>query len=219
MPAWLPRVLPFALYIGLLALAPIGRDALAALGIDPRYWYWLTAGLTAVALAWALPRCPEARERASAAQLAAAALVGLVVLALWLVLRADWMLIGTPEPSFVPTEGDAILWHHAIVRVLGMATVVPLMEELFWRSFVQRRLDAPDFVALDPARVSWFALAATSVAFALEHREWLAGVLAGLAYGGLYRHQRVLAGAIVAHAVTNLGLGAWIVATRGWTLW
>lgn len=219
MPAWLPRVLPFALYIVLLACAPVGRDALAGLGVDSRYWYWLTAGLTAVALAWALPRCPEAHARPSAAQLVVALVVGLAVLVLWLVLRADWMLIGTPEASFVPMDGDAIAWHHAVVRVVGMATVVPLMEELFWRSFVQRRLDAPDFVALDPARVSWFALAATSVAFALEHREWLAGVLAGLAYGGLYRHQRVLAGALVAHAVTNLGLGVWIVATRNWVLW
>jgi membrane protease YdiL (CAAX protease family) len=42
---------------------------------------------------------------------------------------------------------------------------------------------------------------------------------AGLAYGGLYMRSGTLWSPILAHAVTNLMLGVWVVATASWSFW
>jgi hypothetical protein len=58
-----------------------------------------------------------------------------------------------------------------------------------------------------------------SALFAIEHVQWFAGLIAGLAYGWLYIRTRTLWAPIIAHAVTNAGLGAYVVVTRQWGFW
>ena len=60
---------------------------------------------------------------------------------------------------------------------------------------------------------------ASSAVFALAHTLWLAALLAGLAYAWLYRSTGTLWAAVIAHAVTNGLLGAWVVATGQWHYW
>jgi CAAX prenyl protease-like protein len=55
--------------------------------------------------------------------------------------------------------------------------------------------------------------------FGIEHNLWLAGIVAGAAYGFLYVWHRTLWSPILAHALTNGLLGAWIVYTGNWTYW
>ncbi len=93
------------------------------------------------------------------------------------------------------------------------------MEELFWRSFLSRWMEASDFRSVDPAQVRWSSVAIVSVLFGVEHQLWLAGILAGVAYGALYKWQGNLWSAILAHAVSNAVLGVWIVRTANWTYW
>ena len=106
-----------------------------------------------------------------------------------------------------------------MMRISGAALIVPPMEELFWRSLVMRWVDQRDFLACPAASVTLRALVFSSVAFGVEHPLWFAGVLAGLVYGGLYRMSGSLWVAIVAHAVTNLALGIWVVGGAHWDFW
>jgi CAAX prenyl protease-like protein len=106
-----------------------------------------------------------------------------------------------------------------VVRIFGAAAVVPVMEELFWRSFVQRWIDRQDFLLLAPADVSLRALLFASLAFGFEHGQWLAGIIAGLAYGWLYRRSGSLWPPIMAHGLTNLLLGVWVVSSGQWQFW
>ena len=106
-----------------------------------------------------------------------------------------------------------------VLRLFGFVLVVPVMEELFWRSFVMRRIDSADFMALDPRATSMMALVLTSAVFALEHREWLAGLAAGLAYGMVYRRTGNLRLCIASHASTNLTIAGWVLATGEWRHW
>lgn len=105
------------------------------------------------------------------------------------------------------------------IRLLGAAVVVPVMEELFWRSFVMRYLIDPDFHSVKIGTFSWFSFLGVAVLFGLEHHRIVAGIIAGLLYGLLLVHQQNLKGAILAHAVTNLGLGIYVVATGSWMFW
>jgi len=97
--------------------------------------------------------------------------------------------------------------------------VIPVMEELFWRSFLLRWFDQSDFMRLLPRAVSGRALLYCAIPFGLEHNFWFAGILAGLAYGWLYRHTGNLWAPILAHSLTNLLLGIWVVNTGNWQLW
>lgn len=148
-----------------------------------------------------------------------ATLVGAVVFVLWIALDQPWASLGG-SAGFDPRRADgSIDWAITLPRLAGLALVVPLMEELFWRSFLQRWIDEPQFLSVDPQRVSRRALVITAVLFALEHNLWLAGLVAGLAYGWCYQRSGNLWSPVIAHAVTNALLGAWILATASWQLW
>jgi uncharacterized protein len=212
------RSLPFGLYIVLLALEGLLPGWVP--GFDVRWLYPLKAGLVALALAVLWRHYSELKSRLSLSQLLLALAVGMVVLVLWVNLDAGWMLMGEVGKGYNPTnKAGQIDWLLVTFRVAGAALVVPLMEELFWRSFLQRWVQQPDFMTLDPAQIGLKALFIASALFAVEHLQWLAGLVAGLAYGWLYIRTRNLWAPIIAHAVTNGALGAYVVATGRWSFW
>jgi CAAX prenyl protease-like protein len=130
------------------------------------------------------------------------------------------MQIGEPTASFVPTQGDGRLdWPLIAVRWIGATALVPVMEELFWRSFLMRWLEHPQFEAVPPQRVTIKPVLLSTFAFMLVHPLWLAAIVAGAAYAGLYVRTGRLWNAVIAHAVTNGALGIWVVATGSWQFW
>ena len=53
----------------------------------------------------------------------------------------------------------------------------------------------------------------------VEDDERLAGMVAGAVYSGLYMVSKNLWSPILAHAVTNGTLAAWVLASGEWTFW
>jgi len=143
---------------------------------------------------------------------------GVVVFVLWINLGASWMTVGSAA-GFDPHTGGRIDYLLAGVRLAGAALVVPLMEELFWRSFLLRWMSSPDFQQVDPRQIGWKAGAVIAVLFGVEHSLWVAGIVAGVVYAWLYMRSRNLWSAVLAHGVTNGVLGVWIIATEQWTYW
>jgi len=146
-------------------------------------------------------------------------LCGVAVFIIWINLDQPWMKLGaTPGYSPVRADGrvDVLM---AAIRIGGAALVVPLMEEIFWRSFVMRWMVDRDFRAVNPRRITWVPLLMVSLVFGAEHELWLAGVIAGLIYGYLYVRSGSLWAPILAHAVTNGLLGAWVLAFARWEYW
>jgi hypothetical protein len=146
--------------------------------------------------------------------------VGLAVFALWIHLDAPWMTLGEAAASFRPlTASGEIDWPLVAVRWLGAALLVPLMEELFWRSFLMRWIQRPGFVSVDPTQVGLRAVLISTFLFVLVHPLWLAATLAGLAYAWLYIRTGKLWSCVIAHAVTNGALGIWVVYSGQWQFW
>jgi CAAX prenyl protease-like protein len=185
---------------------------------------WLAAArglIVGIALAWFWREYVELRRpqasRLSDWSLAVAA--GLAVFVAWIWLDQDWATVSR-SPGFDPLHEDGRLnWPLALLRLAGLAIVVPVMEELFWRSFLLRWIERHDFLDVTPRSVGLRALLISSVLFALEHNQWLAGGIAGLVYGLLYVRSANLWVPILAHAVTNGALGIWILATGNWQFW
>lgn len=216
--AALPRLLPFATYIAFIVLA----DVLERLGAHASAMRWLYPAKIALVLAMLLAwrrHYAELRVAPSRGNVLAAAGVGAVVFLLWIVLDAEWMTIGAPS-VFDPADGSGrIDWGLVAVRAAGAALVVPLMEELFWRSFLLRWLHQRDFLSLRPARAGLRAATVSILLFGIEHNLWLAGIVAGIAYTLLYMRSETLWTPILGHAVTNGLLAAWVVATGSWIYW
>jgi uncharacterized protein len=219
------RIIPFALYLLLLALEgalPWLRDILPPLADwDWRWLYPVKAGLVAMVLLVFWRHYRELKilpTRVGDWMLAGFA--GVAVFVLWINLDQDWATLGTGALGFDPrNDAGQVIWILAGLRLTGAALVVPVMEELFWRSFIQRWLDKADFLAVDPRSASLKAVMITSALFAVEHNLWFAGLLAGLAYGLLYKRTRNLWLPIFAHALTNGMLGIWVLATGNWQFW
>lgn len=212
----LARVAPFALFLAFIAIQPLleGR-------VDAR---WLVAwrGVAVAALLACLwPRYSELKEGPAvpAREWLIAIGLGVAVFAAWICFDSGWAAFGGGA-GFIPLRPDGTLdIGLTALRLFGMVLVVPVMEELFWRSFVMRWIDRRDFLAADPRKVTATAFLVTAALFALEHSQWFAGLLAGLAYNEAYRRTGNLRVPIASHAATNLILGAWILATHDWRFW
>lgn len=127
------------------------------------------------------------------------------------------------EP-FVPPEffsDSRWMWSFVAVRLIGAALLVPVMEELFWRDFLWRSLIAPnDFKLADVGEWDPKAFWTVAVVFgAGVHVEWITAIAYGLLVGWLLVRTKSLGACIVAHCVTNLLLGAYVVVYQDWAFW
>lgn len=215
------RIAPFAVFMALL-IARSQAPADGAWGFDAQWLYGLSVVAAAGLLAWwwreygelARQTLPDARE----SLIAVAA--GAAVFVLWIHLDAPWMTIGVPSAPFQPlTATRAIDWPQVVVRFAGAALLVPLMEELFWRSFLMRWIERPVFQGVAPQRVGVRAVLLSTFVFTLAHTLWLAAAIAGIVYALLYIKTGKLWVAVIAHAVTNGALGVWVIATGNWQFW
>lgn len=213
------RILPFAVYIGFLVL---GRQLGTAFpGWDLRWLYALQIATVLLTLALFARSYVELGDAAGVRGrdwlLAAAA--GAAVFVVWINLDLPWARSGDAggfDPSRADGSRDGAL---IAIRLFGAAVVVPVMEELFWRSFILRWIRHGDFLRVAPAAAGRRALVVSALLFGVEHDLWLAGIVAGLVYGGLYMRSASLWPPIAAHALTNLLLGLWVLATGNWRFW
>ena len=213
------RSLPFALFIGIMALDPFLVPVLPA-GFDTRWLYGVRCALVLLAFVFLWRHYTELTDpiRAKGTDWALGLGVGVVVFVLWVKLDFQPLALASGE-GFDPRDGGGLNPGLVATRLAGATLLVPVMEELFWRSFLFRWLQHPKFLSIDPANVGVRALLVSSALFATEHRLWFAGLLAGLAYGWLYKRSKNLWVPILAHAVTNGLLGVYVLRTGSWILW
>lgn len=217
----LPWVLPFALYMAFLMLeGVVSKSSYASVAFDARLIYPCKVACVALLLIFFWRRYEElAKFSLRLHEALWSVVVGVVVFLLWINLDQDWMSLGHAAGYDPRNLSGNIDWQLALPRLLGAAMVVPVMEELFWRSFVLRWVAHPEFINVSPARVGMRALLISSVMFGVEHTLWLAGIVAGLAYGWLYMKSKNLWAPVLAHATTNGMLGLWVLHTGQWSFW
>jgi uncharacterized protein len=209
----LVRIAPFLIFAGLTTLQ--GR-----FGDGSRYWIYLIKTLLgAVLIWWMRPFVPEMRWRLSWQAVA----VGILVFGIWVGLDSFYPKWGTSEAQWNPHEyfgrNSVLAWFMIIVRLGGVALVVPGLEEVFYRSFMYRYVVRPAFESVSLRCLNWTALTVTAAIFGFAHFEWLAAILCALLYQALVISKGRLGDAMLAHAVTNLLLGLWVVGREAWHFW
>lgn len=217
----LPRVVPFAIYILLLVLGDLLAPLFSHLGVSSKWLYVFRIVVVITALIYFIRSYIELTKRPPLQDFLYAAVAGLIVFVVWIFPYPAWLVVGGNAVVINPILGlsniEAMLW--VSTRIVGAALVVPIMEELFWRSYMMRRYDSQNFLSVHPETISTFAYIGSACLFALEHKLLLAGLFAGLVYGQLYKTYKNLWIPIFAHAVTNGVLGVWVMLTGNWQYW
>ncbi len=213
------RIMPFAGFILLMMAEPGLKAGFAMVGLSPQ-WSYVVRTLVAVGwLACYRQHYPELWQLPTLRQCLWALASGLLVFAVWILPYPEWLgnkLMGSFAPPAMQSYTDIFL---LTFRWAGSALVVPVIEELFWRSFLMRKLDDSDFNTVSPMTVTTYAVIISSVLFAVEHQLWFAGLVAGLVYAWLYRRFEVLWVAVLAHMTTNAVLGLWVIYAGQWRYW
>lgn len=140
--------------------------------------------------------------------------IGLLVYALWIAMvqRGESVDPLSRLPDFLVG-----LW--LPFRMIGAVFVVPLAEELAFRGYLLRRLQNLHFESVPVGRLTPLSLVLSSLAFGALHQEWMAGTLAGVAYGLATRGRGGLTDAVVAHGLTNLCISLQVLIQGDWWLW
>lgn len=216
------RVTPFAVFIAFVILQGLAGEWLRSAGLDPRWLYAARTIVVALLLAafWRHYRELHSYAGITSLQILVAIGAGMAVFLLWINLDFTWATFGT-SVAFDPGSPDGSGLDKGLIffRLIGLGLVVPVMEELFWRSYLLRRIDRWNFLAQDPGKASLFAILLSTLLFTLAHTLWLASLIAGLVYIFVYMRSGNLWLPIISHATTNIALGCWILATGNWQFW
>ncbi len=165
---------------------------------------------------------------ASAPNWPASIALGLAVCLLWIApdsLVAGWRnhalfqnsITGRVTTSIPPGELTPLM---LALRSLRAVLLVPVLEELFWRGWLPRWIQSSRVERIPLGEYTPLAFWATAVLFAAEHGPfWEVGLLTGIIYNLWMRRTRSLGDLVLTHAVTNLALSAFVIATGRWSFW
>jgi CAAX prenyl protease-like protein len=136
-------VIPFIVFIVFMMLEKVLHGAtlpVIAQQFDLRWLYALRVGVVVATLAYFWRHYIELKRptQVPLSQWMAAIAVGVGVFILWINLDQPWARMGESQ-GFNPLQPDGSLNIGIVAfRLAGSALVVPVMEELFWRSFILR---------------------------------------------------------------------------------
>jgi CAAX prenyl protease-like protein len=233
---WVAYLLPLIVFMLVGSLEP-PREAESWLGLRFEhfplvYAARIVATLAAVAFVWPVFR--ELGWRVTPLS----ALVGVVGGGLWIWLcwqdweqallpriGLTWWLESTLRTAYNPQaelgDNQAALYSFLAVRFLGLVVVVPIIEELFLRGFVMRVVIDPDWWKVPFGTVTPAAVAAGTILPVLMHpaSEFFAVVVWFSLVTVLMAYTKSFWDCVIAHAITNLMLGIYVVRSGDWQLW
>ena len=194
--------LPFAVFMASSTLT----SAIAEL---PALLYPLRAGLMALVLALCWPGLRTMAWRFD--PLAAGA--GLLCGGLWLATAPESAPADQALSAALAAMGPLTFGLWVASRVAGTALLVPVVEELFFRGYLQTRL------ALGPGLLWQGAgIAVSALLFGYLHDRMLAATLSGVLFGALAWRSGRIGDAVVAHVAANAVIAIAAFAQGAWHL-
>jgi exosortase E/protease (VPEID-CTERM system) len=146
-------------------------------------------------------------------------LAGIGVFAVWLT-AAHVLLPQVSMPAALTAAPEWVRFCWIATRVATSVLVVPIAEELAYRGYLLRRIVAADFEAVALNKVGLWPLLLSSAVFGVAHGAmWIAGIVAGLIYAGVFIRTERMGEAVAAHATTNVLLAAYVLLLDHWELW
>ncbi|MCG8406846.1 MAG: CAAX prenyl protease-related protein [Phycisphaerales bacterium] len=112
-------------------------------------------------------------------------------------------------------------WSHVVLKISRAVTVVPVVEELFWRGFILRAFvnwNRSEDVPL--GTFTWFSFLGSSLLSVAQHpANWGVSILCWMLFNALFYWKKSLFCLILTHAITNLALYIYVVREGDWQFW
>jgi CAAX prenyl protease-like protein len=136
----------------------------------------------------------------------------------------DWLVSSGDRPAFNPLEAlkATPTWAYIFlgIRFLGLALVVPILEEFFLRGFLMRFVQDDEWWNIPFGKVTPLAVVVGTVVPMLMHPgELLAAFVWFSLVTWLMVRTKNIWDCVAAHAVTNFLLGIYVVTQHQWQLW
>jgi len=219
----IPRIVPFCIFAAFILAKEVYSHVAGALPFEAfAVSYVLQVGMVAVSLFIYYGRYVEIAwaELRNAKDTLLSVGAALIVFGVWVTFGQHLLVFGsTNSPDFNAIQPEALRYSFMGVRLAGAVVVVPIMEELFWRSFAARYLVNEKFTSVPIGHFTLFSFAGTALLFGLEHTFVFSGIVAGCAYNLLLWRTRSLSQCIFSHALTNLLLSVYVLYTGNWQFW
>lgn len=130
---------------------------------------------------------------------------------------------GVPEPHD-PREDfgtGSLFWLYAVLKITRACTIVPLVEELFWRGFILRafiRWRRPEEVPW--GTFAWKAMIGSALLSTIQHPDnWGVSIGCWLLFNAMFYWTKSLKCLILTHAITNLALYSYVIRAGDWRFW
>ena len=211
--SWFPRVFPFAVFMTFVILESTFTS-------DVYLIYIVKSIVVGLILLHFRSKYSEINLSASFKDICAAVAVGVVVFILWINMTWDFAILGEPRnsnPYRLLSSGTLTI--AIFFRIYGSSVVVPVMEELFWRSFLIRWIDNNDFLSVKIGTFTLRSFVITVLLFGSEHSLWLAGIAAGIIYNLFLYYRKSIFLCIISHSVTNIILSIYVLYSGRWMFW
>ena len=221
---WVPRILPFATYMVFIliqeVLEAVIPHKISTSNLIP-FIYIIQIVSVTILLAIFWKSYDELHEfKFTLKSIMFAIIAGLLVFAIWI--NMDWEITTISEPvQYNPQVlfQQNLGYIYLAIRIAGSSLIVPIFEELFWRSFILRYIISPEYHQVKLGTFTWPSFLISSLLFGLEHHFILAGIMAGLFYNMILYKTKNLYYCIIAHAITNFILCIYVVSTGSWHFW
>jgi len=231
---WVTFILPLAVFMVFTQFEPTpgdtAEDSMLGLGYGSYpLVYTVKIAATVAAMLWVLPGYRSFSFRVTWL----APLVGVVGAVAWIGLAglrleekileplgaASFLGLGqrSAYDPFAEIAGNpAAAWAFLAVRLFGLVLVVPVIEEFFLRGFVMRFLVDEQWWTVPIGRVNMSAVVAGTLVPMLMHPgELLAAAVWFSAVTWMMIRTRNIWDCVIAHAITNLLLGAYVLTASG----
>ena len=135
-------------------------------------------------------------------------------------LPPDWLGSRSQFNPFAQLQSVPLQIAFLAVRLFGLVLMVPVAEELFLRGFLMRIVDDPHWWKQRLNELGWTALIVAPVYGLLTHP---GEAVAAVAWFSWINWLMIRTGSfwncVVAHAITNLILGIYVITFGQWHLW
>jgi hypothetical protein len=205
--AWFPYVLPFLLcftleqtagYLPGWALHIAAAKILIGGGL---IWVWRQIFLTDIG------------SKITTKQLALSVIFGIAGFILWYISQ-HFQYISLP-PNNIPTQWPAALKIIiGTILIVGSCLIMPIISELFWRSFMLRYLIVQDFQSIPLGQFQLFSFLGVVFLAAIPSEYFVAVAAVGVMQNILIIWQKNLRCCIVASVVTNILLALYLLSNN-----
>ena len=146
----LPYIIPFAIFIGFGLIGSQFENG-------AYFIYPIKTVAVAIALYVYRKNYVELYQKIAVKSIFIACFVGIVVFVIWILPEGLYPTLGDSQFNPFIFENKSWVIFQIIFRLIGAVLVVPIFEELFWRSFLIRWIINQDFKKIPIGKFTWLS--------------------------------------------------------------